>query len=64
MNASTYSPMTLKKPTPAPIETLMHSRSVGTAATNGAESAMIVIGLATACRSVMAEQPDINLQTI
>jgi hypothetical protein len=63
-NASTYSPMILKRPTPPePIETLMHALSVKTAAINDAEGATIVTGVATVCRGVMAEEPDINLQT-
>jgi hypothetical protein len=62
VNASTYSPTTLKRPTPPePIETLMHALSVKTAATNDAEGVTIVTGMATVCRGVMAEEPDINL---
>jgi hypothetical protein len=64
MNALTYLPTTLKRPTPPePIETLMHALSVKTAATNDAQGVTIVTGMATVCRGVVAEEPDINLQT-
>jgi hypothetical protein len=39
----------------------MHALSVKTAATNDAEGVTIVTGMATVCRGVMAEEPDINL---
>jgi hypothetical protein len=64
INASTYSDTILRRPTPPePTKTLMHARGVRTTATDDAEGATIVTGMATVCRGVIAEEPDINLQT-